>query len=801
MAANTKISNLISSQVPFFVRNDHDNFVRFVEAYYEFLEQSNTVTGIGNTIDMAKSMPDNLDIDRTIDLFAEKFYEHYLKLLPKNIIADKSLIVKHIKDFYTARGTEKSIEFLLRVMFGEENTEFYYPKRDVLRASDGKWFIEKSLKIKDVHINGTANDAIAAVEHFNKRQIKGNTSSATAVVERVDIYYESGVLVKELKIAQQTKNFSDGETLFTTFTEEGNEYSLTANLFSGQLNTVTVDAPGSGYFIGDQVSVEGGNGSGAIVVVSSVTSGNISGMSVVYGGAGFQVNNSVLITGGGGSGAKANVLTVDLSGSYHPNSYNVMYTTIADLANVTINSANYSIYSTFVNAGANANTTIANAAMFFAYSNTGPVSAVLVTDPGTNYTFTPNTSIIANTRVVSLGILGRMSIIDGGVGYQVGDPIYFDNPLGSYGLGAKANVKSVNGSGAITAVQFTTSPVPGYPVGGMGYLQSNLPTANVVSANVSAHGANIAVTSILGAGEILGVGTSSIGSINQLAIVNKGAGYTNAPTLNLKAIGDGTAQASATIITGTYSYPGRYINDDGHLSSYNFIQDRDYYQDYSYVVKVKQSIEKYKKALKDLIHPAGMKLFGEYLYVDNGATLNVSISNGYEQYNTNITYAGSYHANGNTLTTTVNVTIQNTSTLNVATLANVYIEFLSGDTANLSNSVFPATYVSANTFRVKLTRANIASITIANTGTGYSNGYLYFAGGHGSGANASYTVNTQNGGIETITIHNRGSLYITGDKVIAIGNGGSGANLVIALQATTANAVSNVRGNLLFSRI
>jgi hypothetical protein len=180
--------------------------------------------------------------------------------------------------------------------------------------------------------------------------------------------------------------------------------------------------------------------------------------------------------------------------------------------------------------------------------------------------------------------------------------------------------------------------------------------------------------------------------------------------------------------------------------------------------------------------------------------MNVTVSNGQEKYNTTITYAGSYHANGNTLTTTVNVFIQNTSTLNLASLSNVYVEFLSGDTANLSNAVYAATFVSANTFRVNLTRANIASITIANTGTGYSNGYLYFTGGHGSGANASYTVNTTNGGIETITIHNRGSLYITGEKVIAIGTGGHGANLVITLQAARANAVSNVRGNLLFSR-
>jgi hypothetical protein len=283
--------------------------------------------------------------------------------------------------------------------------------------------------------------------------------------------------------------------------------------------------------------------------------------------------------------------------------------------------------------------------------------------------------------------------------------------------------------------------------------------------------------------------------------VNRGSGYETAPTLNLTSIGDGTAQAVATIITGTFTYPGRYLNDDGHLSGYNFLEDRDYYQDFSYVVKAKQSIEKYRKALKDLIHPAGLKLFGEYLFVDNGASLNVSVTRAAEDYNTTITYAGTYQANGNSLTTVINVSIQEASTLNIANLSNVFIEFLSGDTGNLVNTVYSVTPIDNTMFQVELTRANIASITIANTGTGYTNGNIRFAGGSGRGAIASYTVNTSNGGIENITITNNGSLYITGEKVYALGVGGQNANLVVTLQSDNSNTVNNVTGNLLFSSI
>jgi hypothetical protein len=73
---------------------------------------------------------------------------------------------------------------------------------------------------------------------------------------------------------------------------------------------------------------------------------------------------------------------------------------------------------------------------------------------------------------------------------------------------------------------------------------------------------------------------------------------------DLTQSGDGTAKANVTTfagdIFGVFSYPGRYLNDDGQVSSYNFLQDRDYYQNFSYVVKAPLSISKYRTALKRL---------------------------------------------------------------------------------------------------------------------------------------------------------------------------------------------------------
>jgi len=69
----------------------------------------------------------------------------------------------------------------------------------------------------------------------------------------------------------------------------------------------------------------------------------------------------------------------------------------------------------------------------------------------------------------------------------------------------------------------------------------------------------------------------------------------------------GTATIDANITTA-----GKYVNQDGHISEGSKkIQDSLYYQDYSYVVKVSQSINKWRDSLKRAVHPSGFYVTGE----------------------------------------------------------------------------------------------------------------------------------------------------------------------------------------------
>lgn len=758
-ASNNKTSLLISSQVPQFVKDDHTTFVAFLEDYYKFLEQENQLNSV------TKNFLNFKDIDRAEDQFIQKMYDNFISLIPANVLADKTLITKHVKDFYRSRGSENSVRFLMRVLFNKE-IEFYYPKRDILRASDGKWFIQKSVRIGDMQVNNVANST--AYANFINKKIYGHSSNAVAVVESVDVYYDKGQLVTELKLSNEYRSFIDGEKIYCNFSEQADTKYLSGNLFSGVITAVALANGGTGYVEGSTVPIEGGGGSGAQVIISSVTKGSLSSIGVSKGGAGFKANDNVLVTGGGGVGGRANVFTVDLSETYHPNSYSIVASTINLEAGTPINNVRYSnLNSSIINPYSN---WVQNSMVYWTYSNCGPVMTSLVLNVGDHYISNPSLDVQSNTAIRSLGILGRMDILNGGTGYSEGDELVFTNPFGCYGVGAAANVHSVNATGSITSVKW--KKMEGHIIGGSGYDQTALPLVTVSSAGGS--GANIKVTAVLGDGETLVASAVTYGKILELKLLSGGTGYTTTPTLNLANMSSGSGGiATASIVTGAYTYPGRFLNDDGFVSAYNFLEDRDYYQNFSYVIRVDESTNKYRKVLKDLTHPAGMKLFGHYL-MNDANTVNTAMRIVTSTQNTKLVL-GSYSADVNDLTLS--------GTYNAATFNATY-----------SPKIVPSTY------RVTIgTQASFdshdTSIVIKANNHSYKKGdnvYLKFhTAVYPNVVNGSYSVSAANLDYVIVPIANGNSALYTGSQItsnLTLATGSGNTNSYATLSSWTQNS-------------
>jgi hypothetical protein len=64
-------------------------------------------------------------------------------------------------------------------------------------------------------------------------------------------------------------------------------------------------------------------------------------------------------------------------------------------------------------------------------------------------------------------------------------------------------------------------------------------------------------------------------------------------------------------------YPGFFETNSGFLNDSIVIQDSRYYQIFSYVIKIDERLNSYKSAVKSMIHPTGLALFGEFNITNN----------------------------------------------------------------------------------------------------------------------------------------------------------------------------------------
>jgi hypothetical protein len=71
-------------------------------------------------------------------------------------------------------------------------------------------------------------------------------------------------------------------------------------------------------------------------------------------------------------------------------------------------------------------------------------------------------------------------------------------------------------------------------------------------------------------------------------------------------------------------YPGYFTSNAGFLDDSIFIQDSKYYQAFSYVIRIDERLASYKSAVKTMLHPAGMALFGEY-NITNEIDLSITL--------------------------------------------------------------------------------------------------------------------------------------------------------------------------------
>lgn len=139
MSENRNTSLVVQERFPEFFREEYSTFVEFVKAYYDYLD-----TTYSGNLDSIK------DIDTCDEVFLDNFRSQYTSQFPELSYFQLRTFVKNAKEFYSAKGNSRSIEFLFKVLFNDE-IQINYPYEFLLKASSGTWAQEYFLAVNTVY--------------------------------------------------------------------------------------------------------------------------------------------------------------------------------------------------------------------------------------------------------------------------------------------------------------------------------------------------------------------------------------------------------------------------------------------------------------------------------------------------------------------------------------------------------------------------------------------------------------------------------------------------------------------------
>jgi hypothetical protein len=740
MKITKQLTPFIASQFPEFYREDGPNFIAFMEAYYEWMEQQ------GNPVYESRSLYEYSDIDETLQQFIRHFKYSYIDGIPDTAAVDQRLLIKHIVDLYRAKGTERAVKLLMRILFNED-AEVFIPNEVMFRPSEARWYVPQYIEVSESPL----------LKRLEGKQIT-SSNGARAVVESYAQKTVNNLNVHMLLLSSIEGEFRYGDQIFSP---DFNEVVYTSSsLIVGSLSSIAITNGGSGFDVGDEIDVVG-TGMHAVARVASIETRN--------GKVQFYLQN-----GGHGFSLDANVLVTNKSKVYldKPSPFAiddiVLDTNTAVYASVVKVSSNYielaerspndgefypgdtlhlynqGVACTGVNAAISTLTTGYGSGASFRVGNIvnrrtlNFVSDIInpyrntrmnrVTDgyhitvdnefgtftDGEVVTSTANTRHLVVTPVsgnvlpgealsnASLGITGlRVYFADGSDLYTTGADASLNNANLVAGISMISNVTSsvvsvghtspvltITGSGIVNGAASSATSVYVYntagldaDVDGLGYFipgrilvgSTPLRTANInVVERLTDWGgfpaafSNSNLDSIVG--QTLNYVIKTVGSITYLSVINPGSGYGVEPYVRVveplvyylgiedkaggywgyDAVVDTTAGIARGIVTGvqviesglgfrqnedvgfssldnntevtgvaivdSHGYQrGEWRDSKSFISDTTFIQDSTYYQLYSYEIGVGRMIDTYRGFVRDLIHPAGMALYGRYV--------------------------------------------------------------------------------------------------------------------------------------------------------------------------------------------
>lgn len=462
-----------------------------------------------------QAIRDYADVDTTLDEFVEEFSVQFLHQLPGKTLADKRKLIKRIKDFNRARGTEKSFRFLFQILF-DSDAELYFPKEDLFRTSDNYWYIEQVLRFP------VTEETRSMYYGWKNREIIGVQSGATARVEKCTIIRTGNLEYAELHLSNV-----DG-TFFASTIDPGAPNSV--NQLAEEIKIVYPIIPE-----GDSIEEP-----------STVTEFErpyrlLIGVEVTNGGDDYRIGDLVDITGNSLIPAKAIVTSVGSqyftgrTGTPEEGGYYEPYFG-PDLILTPDNS-------TFPNPLQTAQ---------WGRHFWGDVNIILSED-----------EIISENEIL---LSQSSSNIDD---FYKGFSISLTKGAGS---GQTRTIISYDGINKVAVVNEPWEFLP------------DITTEYTIF--------------------------KASGPVKAVKVIDPGLGFFDVPTVDFSPSATGSGATGVAILGAMNTAPGKFLNENSFPSSGKVLQDSYYWQDFSYDIRSGEHFERYKDVAKALLHPAGMQMFG-----------------------------------------------------------------------------------------------------------------------------------------------------------------------------------------------
>lgn len=303
-----------------------------------------------NSIVASNRLLDYSDIDRTLETFLKYFQKDFIPSLNLRDTQNPRLTLKNIGTLYKEKGTEKSIQFLMRILYGESSS-VRYPIEETLFASESEYEEERQCNVimsvgqvpkeTDKILQYSDDDATLVVAEAIVEKV--------GIISEIDRQYQLTISRTHRGTFQPNKQVKlvdrDGVTIYTGtltgiisqvkkddsgtyFQLEDNSGSLryeSGNASSGytESNPNTESEMGGGllferarvgsmYDLNDQIRFTGSKVDAsevdAVATVSELTRGPIEHIYIENAGTGYSANDIIVFEEAGTEGAGAEAI-------------------------------------------------------------------------------------------------------------------------------------------------------------------------------------------------------------------------------------------------------------------------------------------------------------------------------------------------------------------------------------------------------------------------------------------------------------------------------------------------------------